>query len=65
VQALVVPTSALNRYRLRPWESTRIFPRLVLARLTVADAPVVVFGGVAVVALPPPPQAATDSTASG
>ena len=36
VHALVVPESAWNRYRVRPFELTRIFPRLVFATRTVA-----------------------------
>jgi hypothetical protein len=34
--ALVVPESARNRYRVRPFELTRIFPRLDFATRTVA-----------------------------
>jgi hypothetical protein len=54
----------LNKYRVRPVELTRTDPRLLLATPTVADAPLDVFG-VAAVAAPPPPHAATDRAASG
>src|SRR5438045_1837981 len=70
VQALVVRESALNRYRVRPWESTRICPSLPLcATLTVTGGglgggAVDVGGGDAAVA-PPPPQAATARAVSG
>src|SRR3954464_15598764 len=37
VHALVVPVSFLNRYRVRPCESTRIFPRPLFATSTVAE----------------------------
>jgi hypothetical protein len=46
----------LNRYTVRPVESTRIDPRLPLATPTVAEAPVGVFGGDAAAAPTPPPQ---------
>ena len=64
VHALVGPESALNRYSVRPAESTRIRPRLLFATRTagVWAGVVVVFdgaGGGAAVAAPPPPQAAT------
>jgi hypothetical protein len=57
----------LNRYRVRPVESTRIDPRLLFATPTVAEAPVEVFAGdpVAAVAAPPPPQPATARAVSG
>jgi hypothetical protein len=45
-------------------ESTRIDPRLLFAPPTVAEAPVAVFG-VAAVAAPPPPHAATARATSG
>src|SRR3954447_20001505 len=35
---LLGPESFLNRYTVRPWESTRMFPRLRLATSTVAVA---------------------------
>ena len=65
VHALMVPESALNRYRVRPPAFTRIDPRLLFATPTVAEAPVVVFGVAAVAALPPPPHAATARAMSG
>src|SRR4051794_41532539 len=68
VHALLVPLSAWNRYRVRPWESTRIFPRPpLLATPTVAVWPPDVVGGVAAVAPPPPPppQPATTRAARG
>src|SRR3954464_4043570 len=37
VHALVVPESFLNRYRVRPCESTRILPRPLFATSTVAE----------------------------
>ena len=40
VHALMVPESALNRYRARPVELTRIDPRLLFATPRVAEAPV-------------------------
>jgi hypothetical protein len=64
-QALFIAESALNRYRARPVELTRIDPRLLLATPTVADTPLEVVG-VAPVATPPlPPQAATARATSG
>jgi hypothetical protein len=51
----------LNRYRVRPWESTRIFPRLLFATPTVAACPLDVFGGDDGSVAPPPPQAAAAS----
>jgi hypothetical protein len=39
VHALCMPTSAVNRYRVRPFELTRIEPRLLLETSTVAEAP--------------------------
>src|ERR1700733_2578979 len=67
VHALVVPTSALNRYRVRLVESTRIDPRLLFATSTVADVPLEVFdgGAVAPVAALPPPQAVLARATSG
>src|ERR1700753_3163492 len=70
VHALLVAESALNRYSVRPCESTRIDPRLLLAtRTAVVGVGVgVVFafaGAVAAVAAPPPPQAATAKAVSG
>jgi hypothetical protein len=62
--ALLVPASALNRYTVRPVELTRIDPRLLFVTPTVAEAPVAVFG-VAAVAAPPPPHAATARAVSG
>ena len=44
VQVLVVPVSFWNRYRVRPWELTRIWPRPVLATPTVAGCPAGVVG---------------------
>ena len=51
---------------MRPFESTRILPRLELSDTpTVAEPPVVVIGVAdAAVALPPPPQPATTSATS-
>jgi hypothetical protein len=54
----------LNRYRVWPLALTRIDPRLLFATPTVADLPLEVFG-VAAVAAPPPPQAATARATSG
>jgi hypothetical protein len=75
VHALLVRESALNRYRVRPLELTRIRPRRLSATRTVVllvgvvDVLVaVVFdaaGGGDAVAVPPPPQAATDRATSG
>jgi hypothetical protein len=65
VHALLVPESALNRYRVRPVELTRIDPRLLFATPTVAEAPLEVFCVAAVAALPPPPHAAMARAASG
>jgi hypothetical protein len=45
--ALVVPESAWNRYSVRPFELTRIFPRLVFATRTVAGFAFVASYGVA------------------
>ena len=56
-QSLLAPTSALNRYRVRPPEFTRIDPRLVFAAPTVAGAPLEVFGGDGAVSALPPPHA--------
>jgi hypothetical protein len=67
----LVAESALNRYSVRPCESTRIDPRLLLATRTVAvfvDVVVAFAGfgdGDAVAAPPPPPQAAMAKAASG
>jgi hypothetical protein len=66
--ALLVPESRLNRYSVRPVESTRIRPRRLFATRTVAVLVGVVFdaGGTAAVAPPPPPpQAATARAVSG
>ena len=63
--ALLVPESALNRYRVRPVELTRIDPRLLFATPTVAEAPLEDFGVAAVAALPPPPHTAMARAASG
>jgi hypothetical protein len=60
-----MPTSALKRYRVRPFESTRIEPRTLFETPTIAGEPVEVFGVVAVAALPPPPHAATVRATSG
>src|SRR4051812_43549741 len=68
VQALLVPWSAWNSYSVRPWESTRIFPRLPLvATPTVAGCPAAVVAGCveAVAPPPPPPQPATANATSG
>src|SRR5689334_8413463 len=67
VQALFVPESFWNRYRVRPCESTRIFPRRLLATRTAATRAIVVFFGGFADALvpPPPPQPAAASAASG
>jgi hypothetical protein len=74
VHALLVLESALNRYRVRPVELTRIDPRLLLATRTAvglagAGAVVVVdddvVGGGEAVAAAPPPQAATARALSG
>src|SRR5438270_13620753 len=70
VHALLVPESPLNRYSVRPVESTRIRPRRLLAARTVAVwvGLVVAFeaaGGGDAVAAPPPPQAATARAVSG
>ena len=45
LHALFVPLSFLNRYTVRPFESTRIFPRPVVATPTVAGPPLAVLGG--------------------
>jgi hypothetical protein len=78
VHALFVPRSALNRYRVRPVEPTRIRPRGLCATRTVALCALVVFaaaGGAALVVLaaagaavavaPPPPQAAIARALTG
>src|SRR3954467_4965521 len=68
VHALVVPESFLNRYRVRPCESTRIFPRPLFATRTAVGGTLAGFAEAcepAVALLPPPPQAARDSAASG
>src|SRR6185295_8406394 len=67
VHALLVPWSAWNRYSVRPWESTRIFPRPpLLATPTLAECPAAVVAGCDdAVALPPPPQPATANATSG
>ena len=60
-QALRVPESFANTYRVRPSVSSRIVPRLPLfATSTVAGRPLSVFGSAAEsVTLLPPPQAAS------
>jgi len=68
--ALLVRLAALNRYSVRPAESTRIRPKRLFATWTVAVwvGVVVVFdgaGGGDAVAAPPPPQAATARALSG
>jgi hypothetical protein len=61
---LVLPESCVNRYSVRPCESTRIVPRGVLAVPTLVGG-VDAFGGVVdAVAPPPPPHAATATGAS-
>jgi hypothetical protein len=68
VHALMVPESALNRYRVRPLALTRIDPRLLFATRTVAVlvvAVVVLVAGGAAVAAAPPPQAATARAMTG
>jgi hypothetical protein len=71
---LFVPESFVNRYSVRPRESTSAFPRRVLATRTLGAWGAADFGAgvaavvgllVAAVALPPPPQAATASAVSG
>ena len=47
VHALFVPESFLNRYTVWPCESTRIFPRPLLATSTVPDCPLIVVAVVA------------------
>jgi hypothetical protein len=64
LQALFVPTSALNKYKVRPCALTRICPRLLFETPTAAEAPLGVLGAAAVAA-PPPPHAAMDSAATG
>ena len=72
--ALFIPTSFVNRYSVRPRESTSAFPRWVLATRTVGACGAADLGAlvaadvgalVAAVALPPLPQAATLSAVSG
>jgi hypothetical protein len=68
--ALLAPESPLNRYSVRPVESTRIRPKRLFATRTVAagvDAGVVfdAAGGGDAVGAPPPPQAATVRATSG
>jgi hypothetical protein len=60
-----MPTSALNRYRVRPFELTRIDPRLLFETPTIDEAPLEVLSVAAVAALPPPPHAATLTARSG
>src|SRR3954452_17725510 len=57
------PESFLNRYTVRPCESTRMFPRLPLAASTVAVASPEVPGDVDEV-VDAPPQAASATAAS-
>jgi hypothetical protein len=60
---LVLPESCVNRYSVRPCESTRIVPSAVLVVPTpVAGADA--FGGVVAAVAPPPPHAATANGAS-
>jgi hypothetical protein len=65
----LVPESALNRYTVRPVESTKIRPRLLLAIRTagvwLGVVVVCVAAGGEAVAAPPPPHAARPSAASG
>jgi hypothetical protein len=64
VHALVLPESCVNRYSVRPCESTRIVPSALLAVPTLVGG-VDAFGVVdAVAPPPPPPHAATASGAS-
>src|SRR3954447_6796517 len=60
---LLGPESFLNRYTVRPCESTRMFPRLPLATSTVAVAPEVPGDFDEVVDAPP--HAASATAASG
>src|SRR3954454_16446873 len=60
---LLGPESFLNRYTVRPCESTRMFPRLTLATSTVAAAAPVVAGDFDKV-VDEPPQAASATAAS-
>jgi len=62
LHVLVLPESCVNRYSVRPCESTRIVPNAVLAVPTLVGG-VDAFGGV-VDALAPPPHAATANGAS-
>ena len=64
VQVLIVPVSFANRYRVRPCELTRIWPRpVVLATPTVAGCPDGVVGGTGEALAPP--QAAAARAISG
>src|SRR3954451_1890109 len=73
--ALFVLVSLLNRYSVRPRESTRILPSLLLlatrtfvtaCRAAMVECGAAALGGAcAAVAPPPPPQAATPSATSG
>src|SRR3954447_11974390 len=60
---LLGPESFLNRYTVRPCESTRMFPRLPLATSTVAAASPEVAGDFDEV-VDEPPQAASATAAS-
>src|SRR4051812_5627559 len=67
VHVLLVPESFWNRYRVRPWGSSRILPSsLLLSTPTVAGRPFAVVGGRGepVAASPLPPQAAAANAAS-
>src|SRR6476661_1521715 len=64
LQVLRVPVSALNRYRVRPWESTRMRPRVEEVETPIAAGrPLEVAGFVdAVEVLPPQPAIARPTT---
>jgi len=67
VDALVMLSSALNRYSVRPVDSTRIDRSPLFATPTVAEAPLEVFGVAAVAAPLPQPvtiTATSDITAA-
>jgi hypothetical protein len=63
VHELVLPESCVNRYSVRPCESTRIVPSAVLVVPTLV-AGVDALGGVVDAVAPPPPHAATANGAS-